>query len=510
MSRTFSTTNTPDATASIKGKLQLGGDITGTATAPTIKSSVALSGNPTTTTQTSTDNSTKIATTAYVTTGISNAVSGINPAVAVQVATIANVSGYTYNNGVSGIGATLTQNSAAVVTIDGYIPTLNDRVLFKNQSTSANNGVYVITTLGTGIIPAVFTRATDYNQPSDINNTGAIPVVNGTVNALTSWLLTAKVTTIGTDSLTYSQFSYSPTSVIPPNLGGTGIANNSSSTITISGNFGTTLTVSGATSLTLPTSGTVTALGNTTTGSGSIVLATSPTLITPTLGVATATSINKVSITAPATSSTLAIADGKTLTVSNSLTIAGTDSTVMTFPSTSGTVATIAATQTITNKNLSSTTNTFPVGFVVQTAEVTSGAVATGTTTIPNDDTKPQSTEGDQYLVLAITPKSTVNNLVIEVVAFVSNSSAVGIIGSLFQDSGTDAIAAADVRNTASTEVNMLVLRTVIPAGTISSTTFKFRAGGDGAGTTTFNGSGGSRRFGGITLSSMVIWEVQT
>lgn len=52
------------------------------------------------------------------------------------------------------------------------------------------------------------------------------------------------------------------------------------------------------------------------TGTGSPVRATSPTLVTPALGVATATSINKVAITAPATSATLTIADGKTLTVS--------------------------------------------------------------------------------------------------------------------------------------------------------------------------------------------------
>jgi len=66
----------------------------------------------------------------------------------------------------------------------------------------------------------------------------------------------------------------------------------------------------------------------------------SPTLTTPILGVATATSINKVAITQPATSATLTIADGKTLTANNSLTLAGTDATTQTFPATSGTVLT--------------------------------------------------------------------------------------------------------------------------------------------------------------------------
>ncbi len=76
----------------------------------------------------------------------------------------------------------------------------------------------------------------------------------------------------------------------------------------------------------------------TTTGSTStVVLQTSPTLITPVLGVATATSINKLTITPPASSATLTIADGKTLTVNNILTFTGTDSSSVAF-GTGGTV----------------------------------------------------------------------------------------------------------------------------------------------------------------------------
>jgi hypothetical protein len=92
--------------------------------------------------------------------------------------------------------------------------------------------------------------------------------------------------------------------------------------------------------------------GTTGTTSTNIVFSTSPTLTTPTLGVATATSINKMAITAPATSSTLAVADGKTLTASNTLTLAGTDSTTMTFPSTSATIARTDAGQTFTGVNV--------------------------------------------------------------------------------------------------------------------------------------------------------------
>ena len=69
------------------------------------------------------------------------------------------------------------------------------------------------------------------------------------------------------------------------------------------------------------------------TGSGALVFATSPTLVTPVLGIASATSVNKVTITAPATGSTLTIAEGKTLTASNTLTLTGTDLSSIAFGS---------------------------------------------------------------------------------------------------------------------------------------------------------------------------------
>lgn len=86
-------------------------------------------------------------------------------------------------------------------------------------------------------------------------------------------------------------------------------------------------------SITVDAQGRLTAASSaTTTGSGDVVLASSPTLTTPTLGVATATSVNKVAITAPATNATLTLADGKTFTVNNSVTLSGTDSTTLTLP----------------------------------------------------------------------------------------------------------------------------------------------------------------------------------
>lgn len=87
------------------------------------------------------------------------------------------------------------------------------------------------------------------------------------------------------------------------------------------------------------------------TGTGNVVRATSPTLTTPSIGAASATSVNKVAITQPTNNATLTIADGKTLTANASLTFNGTDSTTMTFPSTSATMAGLGIANAFTNAN---------------------------------------------------------------------------------------------------------------------------------------------------------------
>lgn len=93
-------------------------------------------------------------------------------------------------------------------------------------------------------------------------------------------------------------------------------------------------------------------LSNGTTGSNEVVLKTSPTLVTPVLGVAAATTINKVAFTTPATGSTLTIVDGKTLTASKTMQLTAADDTgVYTFPT--GT-KTLVATDVTTLSSLTS------------------------------------------------------------------------------------------------------------------------------------------------------------
>ena len=186
-------------------------------------------GTITTTTQAATDNSTNAATTAYVTTGIANAIAAVNPAVATQAATNAILpNSPIYNNGVAGIGATITTATLNTpLVVDGYTPVLNDRILVKNEAGggglgASRNGVYTVTQVSGVGLAWILTRALDFDAPSDMNNSGAIPVVNGTANASTQWLLTSKVNTVGTDAVTFAQFSVSPSSVVVNNAANTG------------------------------------------------------------------------------------------------------------------------------------------------------------------------------------------------------------------------------------------------------------------------------------------------
>lgn len=254
-----------------------------------------------------------------------------------------------------------------------------------------------------------------------INSTGQ-PVVSGTVisstafNALTADLGTGLSTALTKDGQTTATaripFAQGISSTLVTDAsstttgsiitaGGVGIAKalyvGTTSNFAGAATFGSTITYGGIT------------LTGAVTGTGKMVLDTTPTLVTPILGVATATSINKLTVTAPATSATLTVADGASLVTSGaySLTLTSTAATNVTLPTT-GTLATLAGSETFTNKTLTNPTVTNYVETVVaignsgtsQTLSLTNGTVQTVTMTGNCTFTMPTATAGKSFILI--------------------------------------------------------------------------------------------------------------
>lgn len=168
-----------------------------TSSLTTLGTSASLPGSPTTTTQSPADNSTKIATTAYV----DAAVLGQNFKEAALVATTANLVGV-YLAGVFTYTATGTDN------IDGVNLALGNRVLVKNQTTTFQNGIYTVTTAGSLGVAGVLTRSSDANTSAEFKTGDALLVTSGTVNASTTWAYTGVDSpNLGTDAITYVQIA---------------------------------------------------------------------------------------------------------------------------------------------------------------------------------------------------------------------------------------------------------------------------------------------------------------
>jgi hypothetical protein len=268
---------------------------------------------------------------------------GINAHEAVSYASTAAVTG-TYNNGVSGVGATLTGTGSLV--IDGYTFVSGDagtnvqggtgiRVLLKDQALTDQNGIYALTAC-VSTTSWTLTRAYDYDAIGEVAAGDFTYVLNGTANSKFSFVETSKPTAIsgvGTtaNAIVFGIFANGNISgLVNPNQGGTGV-NNGSNTITLGGTlqhagaFAQIFRATAATDVTLPTTGTLATLAGT--------------------EALTNKTVNKLTITAPATGSTLTIADGKTLTASNTITLTATDGSTLAI-GTGGTLGSAAFTAT--------------------------------------------------------------------------------------------------------------------------------------------------------------------
>jgi hypothetical protein len=122
----------------------------------------------------------------------------------VRLATTANLSA-NYNNS----GGTLTNSgSNAALSLDGVTVVAGNRILVKDQSSGAENGIYVVTTVGDGSTAWVLTRADDANASAEMTGGVFTFVEEGTVGADNGYVFTHNgAPTLGSTALTVSQFS---------------------------------------------------------------------------------------------------------------------------------------------------------------------------------------------------------------------------------------------------------------------------------------------------------------
>ncbi len=121
-------------------------------------------------------------------------------------ATTVNLSA-TYANGASGVGATLTRIGNGAISVDGVSPVLNDRILVKNQSTTFQNGIYIVSDVGSAGTPYILTRSTDFDTAAEIQPGSIIFIQDGSTQADTSFVETELVAIVGTSPILFTQFS---------------------------------------------------------------------------------------------------------------------------------------------------------------------------------------------------------------------------------------------------------------------------------------------------------------
>jgi hypothetical protein len=245
----------------------------------------------------------------------------------------------TYSNGSSGVGATLTNaGTQAALTLDSIALSVGDRVLIKNQATASQNGVYTVTTVGTISTNWVLTRATDFdNSPGTEVGPGIFFFVEqGTTQADNGYVITTDTAiTIGTTAIDFSQFSGAGQITAGDGLtksGNTINAVGTSNRIDISADaIDISTSYVGQTSIT--TLGTI----GTGTWQGTVVA-----------GQYGGTGVNN-------SGKTITIGGNFTHTGAHTLGLTTTANTSVTLPTT-GTLATLAGTETFTNKTLTSPT----------------------------------------------------------------------------------------------------------------------------------------------------------
>ena len=118
----------------------------------------------------------------------------------------------TYDNGTSGVGATLTAGANARLSIDGANATTGDRVLVQDQATAAHNGIYDVTNQGVASTTAwILTRAVDFDgaPTGQVKSGDSVYALSGSANSGQGFVVTSTSDphAIGTDSIAFTQFT---------------------------------------------------------------------------------------------------------------------------------------------------------------------------------------------------------------------------------------------------------------------------------------------------------------
>lgn len=133
---------------------------------------------------------------------------GLDVKASAHVATTAALPASTYNNGTSGVGATITADAFGALTIDGHAVAAGESVLVKNQAAGLQNGLYLVTSAGAADAPFILTRRADADSGNELSSGSFVFIEQGTANGSTGWVLsTSGAITIGTTALTFTQFS---------------------------------------------------------------------------------------------------------------------------------------------------------------------------------------------------------------------------------------------------------------------------------------------------------------
>ena len=182
---------------------------------------------------------------------------------AATTGTLATASGgtVTYNNGSSGVGATLTTTGTYALIDTVNIASVGTRILVKNEANVAHNGIYTYTS------STVLTRSTDCDTGTEISNAFTF-VEDGATQGDTGWVCTANSPiTVGTTNLPFSQFSGAGTYSAGTGLTLTGTTfsvNASQTQVTSVGTLGSLSVTGNTTSGNLLTGGQLSASGNVT------------------------------------------------------------------------------------------------------------------------------------------------------------------------------------------------------------------------------------------------------